>query len=448
MKANWKTAHQTKKKLRNNLLFEGASQLEYEIRQIARKADQVAKCGVNIIWENIGDPIQKHNRLPEWMKDEVSELVRQDSSYGYCHSKGIPETRRFLADRNNALGGVQITEDDILFFNGLGDAISKLYQYLPSTSRIIGPSPAYSTHSSAEAAHANSAPVTYRLDPENNWYPDLEELYNKIRYNENIAGILIINPDNPTGMIYPPEYLEKIVRIAAEFDLLLIADEIYSAITLNREHTLPLAEIVGNRPAISMKGISKELPWPGARCGWMEFYNRKSDEKFDRFCRALEDAKMVEVCSTTLPQKAIPRIMGNSKYDSYLDARNKSIAKRSKLMDDILSDVSYIHYVETRGAFYNTILFRKDALKPGQHLKTHDTSINYLLKEWITPDLAADKRFTYYLLAVYGICVVPLSSFQSDELGIRVTLLEENMDVFESTFRSLREAIITYCESA
>jgi alanine-synthesizing transaminase len=433
--------------LRNTLLYEGASQLEYEIRQIARKAEQVAQHGVNIVWENIGDPIQKHNTLPDWMKAEVSELVLQDSSYGYCHSKGIPETRKFLAARTNALGGVQISADDILFFNGLGDAISKLYQYLPSTSRIIGPSPAYSTHSSAEAAHANSSPITYDLDPENNWYPNLEELENKIKYNANIAGILIINPDNPTGMIYPPDYLEKIVRLATDYDLLLIADEIYSAITLNKEHTLPLAEIIGKRPAISMKGISKELPWPGARCGWMEFYNRKEDDQFNRFCLALEDAKMVEVCSTTLPQKAIPKIMGHPKYPQYVMHRNAAISDRGRKMDSLLSDVPYIRYIDTKGAFYNTILFRPEALRPGQHLVTHDSSLLYLLREWITPDLAPDRRFAYYLLATRGICVVPLSSFQSNQMGIRVTLLEENPVVFESTFRTIREAVIEYCTS-
>jgi len=79
-------------------------------------------------------------------------------------SKGVLDTRKFLANLNNELGGAQLTAEDILFFNGLGDAIAKLYQYLVPTARIIGPSPAYSTHSSAEAAHANTAPITYRLD--------------------------------------------------------------------------------------------------------------------------------------------------------------------------------------------------------------------------------------------------------------------------------------------
>jgi hypothetical protein len=96
-----------------------------------------------ITWENIGDPIQKHNVVPEWMKEIVSDLVSQDKSYGYADSKGVLETRMFLADINNKKGGSQITAEDILFFNGLGDAIAKLYQFLIPTARIIGPSPAY-----------------------------------------------------------------------------------------------------------------------------------------------------------------------------------------------------------------------------------------------------------------------------------------------------------------
>lgn len=184
---------------------EGAKELSYEIRGIVKKAEQLQRnFGKVIYWENIGDPIQKNSQVPAWMREIVVDLFHQNSTYGYCHSKGVLETREFLAAKNNSLGGVQITAEDILFFNGLGDAISKLYQFIVPTSRVIGPSPAYSTHSSAEAAHANHHPLTYRLDPENNWYPDLEDLYMKVKYNPNIVGLLIINPDNPTGMVYSP----------------------------------------------------------------------------------------------------------------------------------------------------------------------------------------------------------------------------------------------------
>lgn len=434
--------------MRQKLLSQGAKKLEYEIRNIVKKVEQLQKCGFPVHMENIGDPIQKNARVPGWIKEIIQDLLQKDTSYGYCHSKGEIKTRQFLADKNNALEGVQITAEDILFFNGLGDAIAKLYQFLRTSSRIIGPSPAYSTHSSSEAAHANSDPITYRLIPENNWYPDLEELHNKVKYNPNVAGILIINPDNPTGMVYPPEYLHKIAAIAKEYKLLLISDEIYFNIKYNNVETLPLTQFAGDIPAIALKGISKEIPWPGARCGWMEFYNRHNDTDFDHFCNALEDSKMVEVCSTTLPQQAIPLIMSNPKYQDYLTAKNNNIATRGELIASIFSDIPEVTVNRTNGAFYNTIVFKEDAFKNAikkEALKTGNPQKDQLLQEWVQGNMPEDKQFVYFLLASQGVCVVPLSSFHSELRGFRITLLEENAELLEQIFQKIKTAIIAYC---
>lgn len=433
--------------MRQKLLSEGAKELSYEIREIVKKAEQLKKFGHTVYWENIGDPIQKHHKLPGWIKDIIAGLVRQDDAYGYCPSKGILETRQFLAARTNALGGVQITADDICFFNGLGDAISKVYQYITHTSRVIGPSPAYSTHSSAEAAHANHEPLTYRLDPDNHWYPDLDDLYYKVKYNPNIVGILIINPDNPTGMVYPLETLKRIVEIAREFKLFLIADEIYIHITYNEARAFSLAEVIEDIPGISMKGISKELPWPGARCGWMEYYNRHADPDFNRFCEALDNAKMIEVCSTKLPQLAIPKILGDARFKSYRDETNRKIGRRSKLIADILGVVPQLTFNETFGAFYNTIIFREGTLHPEQRMYIDNPEIRNLIEQWTGTDIPLDKRFVYYLLGAKGICVVPMSSFCSGLHGFRVTLLEEDESVLRYIFTAIREGIVEYLGS-
>ncbi len=433
--------------MRQKLLSEGANELSYEIREIVKKADQLKKLGVSISFENIGDPIQKNHKLPQWIKDIVADLMRQDDTYSYCPSKGMLETREFLAKQTNALNGVQITADDICFFNGLGDAISKAYQFITPTSRIIGPSPAYSTHSSAEAAHASHEPLTYKLDPNNKWYPDLDDLYNKVKYNPNVVGILIINPDNPTGMVYPLETLKRIVEIAKEFDLFLIADEIYINITYNGVRAYALAEIIGDVPGISMKGISKELPWPGARCGWMEYYNRSKDEDFNRLCTALDNAKMIEVCSTKLPQVAIPKIFGDPRFKTYRDETNRNIGRRSKIITDILSTVPQLTFNETFGAFYNTIIFREGSLKPTQRLKIDNPEIRNLVEGWVSSDIHLDKRFVYYLLAAKGVCVVPISSFCSELEGFRVTLLEEDETTLVSTFTAIRDGLIEYLAS-
>lgn len=433
--------------MRQPLLSEGAKELSYEIREIVKKAEQLRKLGLPISWENIGDPIQKNHILPEWIKDIVADLVRTNDVYSYCPSKGMLATREFLAHQTNELGGVQITPDDICFFNGLGDAISKVYQYIAPTSRVIGPSPAYSTHSSAEAAHAGNQPLTYRLDPDNHWYPDLEDLYLKIKYNPNIVGILIINPDNPTGMVYPLETLKRIVAIAREFNLFLIADEIYINITYNGTRAYSLAEIIEDIPGISMQGISKELPWPGARCGWMEYYNRDKDEDFNRFCATLDNAKMIEVCSTKLPQMAIPQILGDPRFKEYRDRINEKIGKRSKIIADILRSVPELTFNETFGAFYNTIIFREGVLHDGQRMKIDRPEIQALVDSWVRQPIALDKRFVYYLLAAKGVCVVPISSFCSDLQGFRVTLLEENQEHLIETFTAIRDGIVEYLGS-
>ncbi|HEY5747242.1 MAG TPA: pyridoxal phosphate-dependent aminotransferase [Chryseolinea sp.] len=437
--------------MRQKLLSEGAKELSYEIREIVKKADVLKKLGVTISWENIGDPIQKHHKLPQWIKDVISDLMKQDDTYSYCPSKGMLETREFLARQTNAMNGVQITAEDICFFNGLGDAISKAYQFISRTSRVIGPTPAYSTHSSAEAAHAAHEPLTYKLDPNNKWYPDLDDLYNKVKYNPNVVGILIINPDNPTGMVYPLEILQRIVAIAKEFNLFLLADEIYINITYNGARAHALAEIIGDVPGISMKGISKELPWPGSRCGWMEYYNRDKDQDFNRFCQALDNAKMIEVCSTKLPQLAIPKIFGDPRFKPYREQTNANIGRRSKIISDILGTVPQLTFNETFGAFYNTIIFREGSLKPTQSLAISNPQIKALVEGWVnnadgTPssDIALDKRFVYYLLAAKGVCVVPISSFCSELQGFRVTLLEEDEDMLVKTFTSIRDAIVEY----
>ena len=433
--------------MRQKLLSEGANELSYEIREIVKKADQLKKLGLNISFENIGDPIQKNHKLPSWIKEIISGLMKQDDTYSYCPSKGMLETREFLAKQTNSVGGVQITADDICFFNGLGDAISKAYQFIMPTSRIIGPSPAYSTHSSAEAAHASHEPLTYKLDPNNKWYPDLDDLYNKVKYNPNVVGILIINPDNPTGMVYPLETLKRIVAIAKEFDLFLIADEIYINITYNGVRAYSLAEIIEDVPGISMKGISKELPWPGARCGWMEYYNREKDDDFNRLCAALDNAKMIEVCSTKLPQVAIPRILGDPRFKTYREETNQNIGRRSKIITDILGTVPQLTFNETFGAFYNTIIFREGTLHPQQRMEITNEPVRKLVETWVAQPIPLDKRFVYFLLGAKGVCVVPISSFCSELHRFRVTLLEEDEETLVKTFTAIRDGLTEYLAS-
>jgi len=435
--------------MRNDIVHIGAGELTYEIRAIVEIAERLQKLGVDVRMENIGDPVAKGEKIPLWMKEIVADLAMQDCSYAYCPTKGLLETRQFLADRTNARGGIQITPNDIIFFNGLGDAIQKVYGLLRREARVIGPSPTYSTHSSGEAAHAGQRPVSYLLDPTNNWYPDLEDLRLSVKYYPSISGLLIINPDNPTGAVYPEAILREMIALAREHDLFIIADEIYNNMTYNGQVTRPISDLIGDVPAIAMKGISKELPWPGARCGWIEVYNAEKDPVFKRYVQSIVDSKMVEVCSTTLPQKAIPPILSHPQYPVYLQSRKRRYEEYSNLAYDMLREVPGVKVNRTNGAFYMAVAFEEGVLNSHQTLPIKNPGVRDLVERLVAaPSVALDKRFVYYLLASAGICVVPLSSFCTKELGFRITLLETDRDTFVQTFQTVASRISEYLQSA
>ncbi len=433
--------------MRNNIVSSGADELSYEIREIVAIGQKLATLGVPISWENIGDPVAKGHTLPAWIKEIVVQTITEDeTAFGYSPTKGVLETRKFIAEIRNKEGGVQITADDILFFNGLGDAISKLYTNLNVNARVIGPDPAYPTHSSAEAAHARSSHLTYKLDPKNHWLPDLEDLRNKVKYNPTISGILIINPDNPTGMVYPKNILEGIVAIAKEFNLFIISDEIYANIFYHADSITLLSSVIGDVPGIAMRGLSKEIPWPGGRCGWIEFYNTEKDPVFARYAKSLVDAKMLEVCSTTLPQKVLPKVYKDSRYAEYLKEKSAFYKKRADTAYDILSKVPNILVTKPSGAFYLSVVFKDSVLKNNQTLPIAKPDIKKYL-ESITQNIRSDKRFVYYLLASTGICVVPLSGFNSTLPGFRITLLEIDDTKFATVFETVAKSITEYLNS-
>jgi aspartate/methionine/tyrosine aminotransferase len=433
--------------MRRNIVHSGADALIYEIRQIVGVAKKIESLGVPITWENIGDPIQKGEVVAPWIKEIVGELVEQDKSWGYTATQGDLNTRKFLAERVNERNGAQITEDDIFFFNGLGDAVAKIFGFMRREARILGPSPAYSTLSSAEAAHSGYEHLTYDLLPEKGWMPDLNDIENKIKYNDSIAGILLINPDNPTGAVYPKEVMREIVQICEKYDCMLICDETYAHVNYSETGSIHLSEVIGDRVCgMALRSISKEFPWPGARCGWLEVFNKKNDSGFERYIKSLLDAKMLEVCSTTLPQLSIPKVYSHPNFLNHLKERNDRFRDRARIATSYFDGLDGVQVVEPKGAFYLTIYFPEGVLNQNMSLPIGNSEV----AEYLKPLLASakqDRRLVLYLLATCGICVVPLTSFCCDKDGFRVTLLEEDSEKFHWIFSTLRSKIQEYLGS-
>ena len=432
--------------MRTNIVHPGADKLRYEIREIVDVAKHVRDAGIPIVWENIGDPVAKGEVPPAWIKKIVGDAAKEDLVFAYSPSKGLDETGSYIARERNKERGIKITPGDILFFNGLGDGISHLYRNLNPRARILGPDPAYPTHSSAEAAHSDKQHITYKLDPENGWKPDLADMERKIRKHKDIAGILIVNPDNPTGFVYPQKTIRAIVALAKKYKLFIISDEIYSNLAYRGSGMRKLASVIDGVPGIAMRGVSKEFPWPGARCGWIEFYNRDKDSNFDRYARSIIDCKTLEVCSTTLPQRVLPKVMGDKRYYPYLAGRTKNYKRRADYSYEVLSKIPGVITHKPHGAFYMTCVFKNGVLK-----RNHSLPIKNNLKKYIESCLersTPDKRFVYYLLAATGICVVPLSTgFNSSFQGFRFLLLETDDVKFKKTINTIAKAISDYTAS-
>jgi alanine-synthesizing transaminase len=430
--------------MRNNIVHPGAHELHYEIRDIVDFAEALAATGLEITWENIGDPVAKGEEIPTWIREIVAKEVRRSSeSYGYSPTKGLQAAREFIAaDRSKQ--GTDLPADSILFFNGLGDAINKVYTWLNPTARVLGPNPAYPTHSAVEAAHGRSPHMTYQLKPENNWLPDIADIRRKIDEHPEIAGLLIINPDNPTGTVYPKAMLQKFVAIAQEYDLFLIADEIYANLVYDQPSFVSLGALAQGVPTIIMRGLSKEVPWPGSRCGWLEFYNLQADPDFAYYAKSIEEAKMTEVCSTTLPQAVLPDILGDQRYRPHLVQRRKQYARRAAEAVKVLSANPHLGVVEPKGAFYLSVTFSEAYLKKPLSRPAANPQAQVLLDAALAqiPESAFDKRFCHQLLAATGICTVPLSTgFNSSIPGFRITLLETDDAVFTKTLQGINDFV-------
>ncbi len=432
--------------MRRNILHAGAANLKYEIREIVGAANEIRALGQDITWENIGDPVAKGEAPPAWIREIVRGLLDRPESWAYCETRGVQHVREFLAEVVNRRRGVQVTPDDIVFFNGLGDAVAKVYGFLSREARVLGPSPAYSTHSSAEAAHSGYNHVTYELDPYNGWMPDIEDIRNKVKYNDSIAGILLLTPDNPTGAVYPREVLEEIAQIAGENGIFIIADEIYANIVYNASGRLNMSEWIGDVPGIAMRGISKEYPWPGARCGWLEVLNKNKDRTFARYVDSLVAAKRLEVSSTTLPQMSIPLVMSDRGYPEHLGRREQMFSDRADEVAAAFEGCEHIVFNKPSGAFYYTVMFKPGVLRDDQTLPIGNSEVSSTVERMVV-GVEPDKRFVYYLMGATGIVVVPLTGFQCSHHGFRATLLETDDEKRAWILRTLRASIDQYVES-
>jgi alanine-synthesizing transaminase len=443
------------KNMRNSLANPDASYLKYQIREVVDVAQKLKEMDPNFkfVGENIGDPITKAWTVPPFLKDAIISEVNKpgDAVFGYAHSRGNPEVRKWVVSHVSKLApSSKLNYEDVLFSSGLGAAISVLYQMMPQSARVIQPAPAYPAHTSMEAFASKADPIVYNLDPKNQWQPDLAHLESQIQEHPEIAAILVINPNNPTGAVLDEPTVRAIVNLAEKYNLMIISDEVYFRMVYNGHHHTHIIEIAdGKVPLIVMRGLSKDLPWPGGRSGWLEFHNADLDPDFRTYAEVVKQRILMEVCSTSLPQFIIPKVYDHPDYQTWLENNNKELEKNGNYIADVLNNTKGMTANRTNGAFYMVPLFDDGVLNNSQSLPIeHEATRVFIESEVNKPNLSLDQRFTYYLLAATGICVVPASGFYSRHYGFRLTTLDRDDERRKDTYGRLSKAVEQYIASA
>ncbi len=428
--------------------------MRYEIREIVDFVQRIQELDplLHIENENIGDPIAKGWPVPPFLPDLIAQEMAKPGYkvFGYTHSRGNPETRKWICRYvKRFCPSFDLDSEDILMTSGLGAGISAMYHMLGKGKRVIQPSPSYPTHAFMEAFAAGEESISYRLDPNNGWQPDLQDLEQKIVNHPEIVGILLINPNNPTGAVYSKKTLESIVKIAEKYELMIISDEIYFRMIYNAHQHAQITEIAKSRvPLIVMRGLSKDVPWPGARCGWLEFHNQHLDKDFKVYCESIKKRILMEVCSVTLPQIVMPQIYDHPDFEDWMAHYLKSLEDNSNQITKILSSVKGLKVNRTNGAFYMLPIFEEGVLSDRQSLPIANEKVRVFVEEKVSsPDIPLDKRFVYYLAAATGVIVVPASGFFSSYDGFRLTTLNRDPKRRDEIYLGLAKAIETYLNS-
>ena len=431
------------------------SLLKYAIREVVDVTQKLQELdpSYQFVRENIGDPVAKGWPVPLFLKQILQEEIyrKGDHVFGYAHSRGIPEVRKWIVQYAKRFSPSSTLDYEyVLLTNGLGAAIASVYHMLRRGARILQPAPSYPSHASMESFAAGADPLFYRLDPERNWEPDLDHMEAQIKRHPEVAGILIINPNNPTGAVYSRSILEEVIQIAERYQLLLLSDEIYFRMVY---HGLPHEQLtemaVGRVPLILMRGTSKDVPWPGGRSGWIEFHNVDVDPEYKAYCEAVKKRVLLEVCATVLPQTVIPKIYDHPEYEGWIRTYNAGLEHNIDVIAEILSKTKGLKTNRPDGAFYMMPTFEEGSLNHRQSLPIkHSGARAYIEHEVAQPDTPLDKRFAYYLLASTGICVVPASGFFATVPGFRITTLEREEVKLKDTYERLSLAIQEYLKSA
>jgi alanine-synthesizing transaminase len=387
--------------------------VRYEIRgPLARRALELERQGFEVVKLNIGNPAQFGFRMPETMRLAIVENLAL--AEGYSHQKGIFPAREAVVMDTQSRGIRGVTAEDVFMGNGVSELILMCMEaLLARDDEVLVPAPDYPLWTAAVTI-TGARPVHYLCRPENGFIPDPEEIARSI--TPKTRALVLINPNNPTGAVYPRAVLEAIVRIAEEHRLVLFSDEIYDRILYDDAEHIPVATLCEDTLCATFGGLSKVYRACGVRTGWV--YWSGSKRHATDFLEGLELLASLRLCANVPGQWAVQTALGGVQSIYDLTAESGRLGRQRRALLSGVERSPFLDVVEPKGALYAFPSVNREKIP---HFD--------------------DARFAMDLLERERVLVVPGSSFNVPYNNhLRLTLLpdEETMkDVFVRIDRQL-----------
>ncbi len=395
----------------------------YDIRgPLLKTANQLEADGHQIIKLNVGNPAPFHFTAPQEILQDVA--LNLPKATGYCDSQGIFSARKAILQYYQSKGLLSaIDVRDVYVGNGVSELIVMTMQaMLDDGDEVLIPMPDYPLWT-ASTNLAGGKAVHYRCDEENDWQPNIEDIKSKI--TKRTKGIVVINPNNPTGALYSTEVLLQIIELAKAYDLVIMADEIYDRVLYDNAVHTPLCTLTDEVLVLSYNGLSKSHRIAGFRAGWLMLSGRK--EHATDFIEGLDMLASMRLCANVPAQYSIQTSMGGYQSMQALTAETGRLYQQREMAVKRLNAIKGISCTMPKGAFY---CFPKIDLEV------------YPIKD--------DMQFMMELLLEEKVLIVQGTGFNWDKPDhFRVVFLpniielEESMDRLERFFARKREEFAT-----
>lgn len=375
--------------------------------ELFREALQMQKQGIHVMKLNTGNPAAFGFPLPESIRDALEG--RAADAVPYCDFQGMPEAREAIVAYETAKGIEGLNPDDVFIGNGVSEVVNfALMPLLNPGDEVLIPTPTYSLWSNTILL-AGAKPVYYRCDEASGWNPDISDLRAKV--TSRTRALVIINPNNPTGVVYDTDILQQMLQLAREKDLIVFSDEIYDRLVMDGIAHISTAALAPDLVVITMNGLSKSHSLCGYRCGWMVISGPR--EKTEEYRQGIVQLTSLRLCSNALAQLVIPAALADMQTPASMVAPGGRLYEQRKATVDALSQIDGISFVKNVAAFY---MFPKLDIKKF--------------------NITNDKVFARDLLRAAHILVVPGSGFDWPEPDhFRLVMLPQAQELHEALLR-------------